>query len=323
MPERQTPRIGRYLEGAVRSQLVRRLRTSRLGLPSWMDDAAETLPVLDFLVFFIASAGLAVTAEVVNQSWLLPVAGWTAVLGFVVFPLDWTAKFLRRVGSHTHAATWCVVAILAAFVIVGSQVVKPILTHLSGVGQSAAFDLIDIHCQNGKTNTTPQETLEMNENTLRLYKLGTTPPFWDMQNWEPAPPIMSVATCTVTNDGQAPLFNVRLSLAWQVVHNNEKADGLNKDQYSLFILKVAHAQRVSFRFVNNLHGNRAIAIAPTLYCWLQPPGEEEPQVCRLTRIPGIEIHDPSWKGLKENPTFLFPNIFLNKRLPQSLRQALQ
>jgi hypothetical protein len=163
----------------------------------------------------------------------------------------------------------------------------------------------------------------MNEDTLRLYKLGTTSPFWDMQKWEPKPFIMSVATCTVTNDNLTPVYNVKLSLAWQVVHNNEKADALEKDQYLLFILKVTHTAPLAFVFVNNLHGNRTIAIAPTLYCYFQLPGEEESQACHLTRIPGIEAHDPSWKRLKENPTFLFPNIFFDKHLLKSAQQSLQ
>jgi hypothetical protein len=123
------------IQEVVRNRFSTELRRFP-GLPSWVHESCKTLPVNDILGFIAGAAGFAVTAEIARQPWLLAVAGWIVILGLIVIPLDWRAKYLRRVRHDINAATYCTLAIILAFFVIGFQIARPIIAHLGEVTAS-------------------------------------------------------------------------------------------------------------------------------------------------------------------------------------------
>jgi hypothetical protein len=95
-----------------------------------VDDAARTLPALDFFAIFVAVVGFIVAVELTDQTWLLPVGGWMVALGLVVSGAHWRADYLREVKENIRGATMAKLAIVAAFLILGFPIVWPVITHV-------------------------------------------------------------------------------------------------------------------------------------------------------------------------------------------------
>jgi hypothetical protein len=168
------------------------------------------------------------------------------------------------------------------------------------------FNLLDFRCQNGRTNTTPEQTYVISNDTLmRFYNAISQAFFPDTLHQEPAAPAVSVATCTITDDGPVPIYHLQLQLAWEVARNNVQLT--LPGRFLLLVDRVTNQSPVAIRFANAVPG-RLVVIAPTTYCWLELPGDTDYQKCTLTRYPHLDARDPAWHDLKDPPTLMVPNF---------------
>jgi hypothetical protein len=173
--------------------------------------------------------------------------------------------------------------------------------------QKTPFDLLDFRCQNGRTSIQPQQTFVISNDTLRLYYNAVAQAFFpDVQQGEPKMPAVSVATCTVIDDSNVPIYRLELVLAWEVAQNGVKMT--LPGRLPLYVGRVTNESPVAFRFANGVPG-RAVVIAPTIFCWVELPGGTDYQKCTLTRFPHLDARDPAWKDLKEPPTLMAPDVF--------------
>lgn len=108
------------------------------GLPSWVDDAAETLPYIDIFVSAVAVLSVIITAEIAHLPWLLPEAIWITLLAVAVFILHWRAEYIRRVHSDRRGATVCVFFIVLAFLAFGVPAFLNVLAHIGDVNGVAS-----------------------------------------------------------------------------------------------------------------------------------------------------------------------------------------
>jgi hypothetical protein len=78
-------------------------------------------------------------------------------------------------------------------------------------------------------------------------------------------------------------------------------------RFPILLGRVTNAAPVTLRFVDRLP-DRAMAIAPLTFCFVQLPGDSDYHKCTLTRVPHLDAHDPAWKDLKDPPTLIIPNL---------------
>jgi hypothetical protein len=118
-------RVEQPIRGALSRALKRLPRT-----PEWADDAAEAFPPLDFFAVFAAVIAFIVAVELAKETWLLPIAGMLAAMGFIVSAADWRARYLREAKGDRRGSTRWVAVILLTFLVFGSAIAWPVIGHL-------------------------------------------------------------------------------------------------------------------------------------------------------------------------------------------------
>jgi hypothetical protein len=255
------------------------------------------------------------------------ILGWFAILFACLTAVFWEwIKLYERASGNVfprskRACLWVGLSLSSASLVSGFglfvfRTAEELRLNNAGVAQAQpakpAFSDLDFRCRNGRTSAQPQELYMISNDSLRMYYEHhlTQPFFGDMKHVEPSLSSISVATCTVTNYSQTPILNLQLAIAWEVARNNVAVTLQNS--FPMYIDQpIEKGAPLAFRFANALPSN-VVVIAPTTYCWVELPGDSDYEKCTLTRLPHLEAHDPTWKYLKDPPTWMSPNFVIHK-----------